>query len=151
MRCSVIRIITKLCRMFPHYLVYFPYKLQFHNLTILHSLPLLSCDICILKLRFLFLASFLEEVSYRKLAINGNQTNIGKISQRKLDWKGTKNWVVKWSAKDLLFATTASMWQLSWDMFFMWCLRDEQSCFIGFKTTRRSRVVDPIKYVLRVF
>ena len=33
-----------------------------------------------------------------------------------------------------------------------WCLRNEQECFIGFKTTRGSQVVlDPIKHVLRVF
>ena len=34
--------------------------------------------------------------------------------------------------------------------FFM--LKNEQECFIGFKTTKRSPVVlDPIKHVLRVF
>ena len=35
---------------------------------------------------------------------------------------------------------------------FMYCLINEQECFIGFKTTRRSRVVlDPIKHDLRVY
>ena len=34
----------------------------------------------------------------------------------------------------------------------MYCLINEQECFIGFKTTRRSRVVlDPIKHDLRVY
>ena len=33
-----------------------------------------------------------------------------------------------------------------------YCLINEQECFIGFKTTRRSRVVlDPIKHDLRVY
>ena len=36
--------------------------------------------------------------------------------------------------------------------FFKYCLINEQECFIGFKTTRRSRVVlDPIKHDLRVY
>ena len=35
---------------------------------------------------------------------------------------------------------------------FKYCLINEQECFIGFKTTRRSRVVlDPIKHDLRVY
>ena len=35
---------------------------------------------------------------------------------------------------------------------FMYCLKHEQQCFIGFKNTRRSRVfLNPIKHVLRVF
>ena len=38
------------------------------------------------------------------------------------------------------------------NVFFMYCLKHEQQCFIGFKNTRRSRVfLNPIKHVLRVF
>ena len=37
-------------------------------------------------------------------------------------------------------------------LMFQVLFKNEQECFIGFKTTRRSRVVfDPIKHVLQVF
>lgn len=85
MRCSVIRIITKLSRLFPHYLVYFRINCNFIIREFLTFVAIVIVRYLHSKLRFLFLASFLEEVSYRKLSINGNQTNIGKISQRKLD------------------------------------------------------------------
>ena len=46
--------------------------------------------------------------------------------------------------------TSCSYCKLVW--FLKYCLKNEQQCFIGFKSTRRSRVLlDPIKHVLRVF
>ena len=53
----------------------------------------------------------------------------------------------------LLEVTRSTMWNCHLILIgFMYCLKHEQQCFIGFKNTRRSRVfLNPIKHVLRVF
>ena len=67
MRCSVIRIITKLSRLFPHYLVYFSINCNFIIREFLTFVAIVIERYLHSKLRFLFLASFLEEVSYKEI------------------------------------------------------------------------------------